>query len=334
MKRIIIALLFLTACYHRASAQVDPHFSQYYVYPSFINPALTGAFDGDYRISAIHRNQWQGVSNAFSTFGVSADMVTNKTINLGLSLMRQTAGSGGYTYTTGYLSIAYTGIRFDAAGYKRLVFGAQGGLISRRFDASKFETGSQWTPGGGFDPAIGSGETFNDLSSNSFDLGFGGLYYDANPANKVNIFAGASGNHLTQPEDKFTSGTVKSKLPIRLTGHAGAKINLSETFSLTPNALFMTQGSAQEIMLGAYGQLKATESVDLLLGANYRFNDALVPFAGFYYKKFVLGLSYDINNSDLKKSVSNANSFEISLSYIFRKAAKDADPQHFVCPRL
>ena len=33
-----------------AAAQVDPHFSQYYVYPSWLNPALTGAFDGRYSV--------------------------------------------------------------------------------------------------------------------------------------------------------------------------------------------------------------------------------------------------------------------------------------------
>jgi hypothetical protein len=41
-----------------ARAQVDPHFSQYYIQPMTMNPAFTGAFDGDYRISGIWRSQY------------------------------------------------------------------------------------------------------------------------------------------------------------------------------------------------------------------------------------------------------------------------------------
>ncbi|HYC27363.1 MAG TPA: type IX secretion system membrane protein PorP/SprF, partial [Chitinophagaceae bacterium] len=55
----------------KASAQVDPHFSQYYVYPAWLNPALTRAFDGSYRVAGIHRNQWGNISSPFSTFGAS-----------------------------------------------------------------------------------------------------------------------------------------------------------------------------------------------------------------------------------------------------------------------
>ena len=86
-------------------------------------------------------------------------------------------------------------------------------------------------------------------------------------------------------------------------------------------------------MIGAYGQYKATEEVDLMLGANYRFKDAVSPFFGFTYKNMVIGASYDINTSDLGKMVNGSNSFEISLSFIGRKAAKTPEVE-FVCPRL
>ena len=56
-------LIMITACLGSLSikAQVDPHFSQYYVYPAWLNPALTGAFDGDYRIAGIYRSQWGNI---------------------------------------------------------------------------------------------------------------------------------------------------------------------------------------------------------------------------------------------------------------------------------
>lgn len=333
MKRLIAACFFAAIIQLSANAQVDPHFSQYYVYPSWINPALTGAIDGDYRISGIYRNQWNSVDNAFSTAGLSADVVTNKNVNFGASVMQQKAGSGGYKYSTGYLSIAYTGIRFDAEGYKRLVFGVQAGVVDRRFDRTKFQMGDQWNPITGYNPSTATVDQFPKTSSTVFDAGAGLVYYDAAPGKKANIFAGFSASHLTQPEDPFTNGIVKSKLPVRYTIHGGVKLNLSENFNLVPNALYLRQGTAEEKMIGAYGQIKTSDVFDFLVGVNYRFKDAVVPFAGLYYKNMTLGLSYDANTSDLGKNVSSVNSFELSLSYTFKRSKEPAG-RNFICPRL
>jgi type IX secretion system PorP/SprF family membrane protein len=333
MKKVFSALLLVIVLQFSATAQVDPHFSQYYVYPSWLNPGLTGAIDGDYRISGIYRNQWGAIDNAFSTAGISADVVTNKNVNFGGAVLQQKAGTGGYKYLTANLSIAYTGIRFGTEGYKRVVFGINAGIVDRRFDRSKFQTGSQWTSSGGFNPALPINDNINSLSSTVFDASAGVVYYDAEPGKKANIFGGFSASHLTQPVDAFTNGGVKGKLPIRYTLHAGVKLTLSDVLSLVPNALFLSQGTAQEKMIGAYSQIKASDNFDFLLGANYRFDDALAPFAGFFYKNLTLGVSYDVNTSELGKSIGNANSFEISLSYTFKRS-REAAGRNFVCPRL
>ena len=333
MKKRFLALLMLVGVL-QGKAQVDPHFSEYYVYPSWLNPALTGAFDGDYRVAAIYRNQWGNIANGFSTIGLSADFVTNKNLNFGGSILQQTAGTGGFTYLTANASIAYTGVKFGVNGHQRLVFGLQGGLNQRRFNTSKFQTGDQWFAATGYTPTSPSTDVVANPSASVFDASAGLAYYDATPNKKVNVFAGFSASHITQPDDKFIStSSVKSKFPIRYTLHGGAKIKTSETFSITPNFLYLQQGNATEKMLGAYAQVKATQETDVLLGFNYRLDDAIIPFAGFYYKNFTLGLSYDINNSQLGKNIATTNSFEISLTYIGRKAKELAD-KHFVCPRL
>ena len=86
-------------------------------------------------------------------------------------------------------------------------------------------------------------------------------------------------------------------------------------------------------MVGAYGQYKVGTMTDLMLGLNYRFDDAVAPFFGFTHKNLMLGLSYDINTSDLGKMVNGSNGFEISLSIIGRKSVKTPEVE-FVCPRL
>jgi type IX secretion system PorP/SprF family membrane protein len=334
-KKLIIAASVVLGVTSNATAQVDPHFSQYYVYPSWLNPGMTGAIDADYRVSAIYRNQWAGITNAFSTVGLSADFVTDKNLNFGVSLLNQTAGDGGYTYTTAYGNIAYTGLRLGVAGTHRIVFGVQGGLINRRFNPSKFTFGDQWNPATGFPPSNPtSTEVFARTSAATFDAGAGVAYYDATPGKKANMFLGFSASHLTQPEDPFISTGTPQKLPMRLTFHGGVRLLVSETFSITPNLLYLRQGNAEEKMVGAYGQIRANEQTDFMFGANYRFNDAISPYIGFSFKSFVLGASYDVNTSDLGRAAGGgANSFEISLSFFGRKN-KTLPAEPFVCPRL
>jgi type IX secretion system PorP/SprF family membrane protein len=328
-----ISCLLLAMCVTGVlKAQVDPHFSQYYVYPAWLNPALTGAFDGQYRVSGIYRSQWGNISTPFTTPGVSVEFTTDKNINVGASVLNQTAGTGGYNYTTAYGNFAYTGVKFGPNLTKRIVFGIQAGMIQRRFDRSKLTFGDQWNPVTGYNPGTPSAEVLSRTSATAFDVGAGVMFFDAQPGKKANFFAGFSASHLTKPEDKFSaSGTAK--IPIRFTGHAGIRLALSETFSLTPNLLYLKQGSAQEKMVGAYASLKAASELDLMIGANYRFEDAFSPFVGFTYKGLLIGASYDINASDLGKMANGSNSFEISLSFIGRKSTKTPEID-FVCPRL
>jgi type IX secretion system PorP/SprF family membrane protein len=326
---VAVATLFTVG---KASAQIDPHFSQYYVYPSWLNPALTGAFDGDHRVAGIYRSQWGNITSPFSTPGFALDFNGNKSLNYGVSVLQQSAGDGGYNYTTAYANVAYTGLRFGAMGYQRLVFGMQAGLIQRRFNPSKLSWGDQWNPITGYNPSNPTAEFLSRNAASSFDAGAGLLYYDAQPGKKTNWYGGFSVAHLTMPEDKF-SATGKEKLPMRFTWHAGARIVVSETFSITPNALYVRQRSASETMLGAYGQIKANQETDVLVGLNYRLKDAVSPYVGFNYKNATLGISYDITTSDLSKLVRGANSFEISLSFIGKKKVKTPETE-FICPRL
>ncbi|WP_205512509.1 PorP/SprF family type IX secretion system membrane protein [Longitalea arenae] len=310
-------------------SQTDPHYSQYYAYPVWLNPALTGAIDGNYRVTAMYRSQWGGISNPFATPGISADIVTNKNVSLGVNLMNQRAGTIGYSYMTGYATMSYNGVRF---GYHQISMGMAFGVLNRRFDPSKFRTGDMWNPYTGFDPTQGGTEVLNKTSAIAFDAGVGAVYFDGTPGKKANWFGGISAYHLTQPQDPFLAGEHE-KMPMRLTFHGGFKYNVNENVSITPNLLYMRQGNSEEKMAGAYAQMRVNEATDFLLGANYRFKDAVSPYVGVYYKNYMISVSYDVNMSDLGKVAGNANNFEISLTLIGRKAVKqDAVP--FVCPRL
>ncbi len=319
----------LTACLLLVSvfssvAQTDPHFTQNYTYPMYINPAMTGGSDGEYRVSGVYRNQWGSITNPYSTTGVSFDTRTNKNIALGVNLLNQKAGDGGFNYLNAQVSVAYTGVKFGADNNHRLVLAVQGGLINRRVDQSKFKWGDQWNPITGYNSNNATSESFGTTNSTVFDAGAGALYYDATPDKKINSFAGVSFFHINRPKDPIVTSqsTALNTIPLRYVLHGGISYNLSERTSIVPHVLLNRQGTATEAMLGTYVQLNVNEETDFMFGAYYRVKDAVAPFIGVDWKNFVVGLSYDVNASKLGAMNRNVNSFELSLSYIKRSGTR------------
>ena len=330
-RKLLFALLLAAGFYQHANAQLDPHFSQYYVYPMALNPALTGTMDGDYRVSAIWRSQY---GNTLTSRGISADMVTNKNANFGVSLLNQASNDKSYNFTNAYATMSYTGIRMGEDGYKYLALALQCGVINRRFDVSKLQFGSQWSAGLGYDPAASSGQAFNKPSMTAFDAGVGMAYLDATPGKKINPFAGVSAFHITHPKNTFLSaGGNAEAMPIRFAVHGGIRFTVSDAVTLVPNVLYMKEGQAEEKVAGLYAQLYVSPYVDVMLGGNWRIQDAFVPFAGFYYKGFVVGLSYDVNTSTLSSASNRSNSIELSLSFV-GKPKKDLKTRPFTTPRF
>jgi type IX secretion system PorP/SprF family membrane protein len=226
-------------------AQVDPHFSQYYIQPMTMNPAFTGAFDGDYRLSGVWRSQY---GNTLNTKGISAEKTTDINANFGFNLINQASNDGAYSFTNGYLTFAYTGVRFGRNADHYLVMAMQMGFISRKFDITKMQFGSQWVSGVGYDASGNSGETFLKPQVTTFDAGAGIAYYDATPNQTASFFGGISAYHITQPINPFLTNQNQSRLNIRYSAQAGVRINASDQMTIVPTAIYMKQGDAQEKM--------------------------------------------------------------------------------------
>lgn len=326
-------LMLIIVC--RSVAQTDPHFTQNYTYPMYINPAMTGGSDGEYRASAVYRSQWGSITDPYRTTGLSFDMRTNKNIALGIQMENQSAGDGGFNYFNAAASFAYTGVKFGKDESQRIVFAMQAGLLNRRVDVSKFKWGEQWNPITGYNANNPTSESFAATSSTTPDIGAGVLYYDASVDKKTNVFGGFSIYHLNKPKDPIISSqsTALNTIPMRYVIHGGICFNISDRARIIPHALFMQQGTAKEEMLGTYAQLTVNDETDIMVGAYYRINDAIAPYFGFDYKNFIVGISYDVNASSLGSMARNVNSFELSLSYVKRSGTKSIfDFIH--CPRL
>src|SRR3954468_5085394 len=110
-KLFCICIILTIAVVGRAQ---DPNFSQFFVSPLTLNPALTGKFDGVYRVAGNFRNQWPTINNAFVTKTASIDFgILKKRIpdndQFGVGIMGFTDRAGDGVLTSNYLglSIAY-----------------------------------------------------------------------------------------------------------------------------------------------------------------------------------------------------------------------------------
>ncbi len=328
-KIIIITLTLLVAIMGRSSAQVDPHFSQYYADPLWLNPALTGVINGDSRISSNYKNQWANVNNAYQTVAVSADYRATDKVGLGITILDQSAGGNSYNYLTAHASFSY-GITISADGNQRINFGLQAGIINRSFDMSKLQFGDQYNPITGYDPGMGTFESFPTTHSTVFDANAGIFYYDGDPLKTVNPFAGVAVAHLSRPKDDF-SANGQAKIPLRYDFSAGVRIRVSDVFDLVPNGLYIKQQNTDIKALGAYSELKFQNDNGLILGVLERFNDATSIDVGYHVNSLIIGTSYDINTTSLNRATNGRGGIELSLSYVFHKHIQEPEP---ICPRL
>ena len=331
----LFAAILLTCTLSRSFAQTDPHFTQSYIYPLYVNPAMTGSGNGDYRVAGVFRNQWRSISNPYSTVGASFDTRTNNNLALGVNLLNQSAGDGGFNYLHANASVAYTGVKLGTDGAQKLVFALQAGIMSRRVDPTRFKWGEQWNPITGYNENNAVTESFAATGSTVLDIGAGVLYYDGRPGRKANVYGGASVFHINRPKDPIiSSGNVAlMTIPVRYALHGGVSLNMSERTRLVPNVLFMKQGTARELMLGTYMQMNVNPQTDVMFGGYYRIGDAVSPFVGVDWKDFLVGLSYDLNASKLGAMSRNVNAFELSLSYTKKRPGKNVI-DYLRCPRL
>src|SRR3954467_10487732 len=111
--RKLLATLFVLVIAFVAHAQ-DPNFSQFFASPLTLNPALTGKFDGMFRVAGNYRNQWPTINNAFTTATISLDagILKNKIpeydqFGIGFMGFTDKSGNGVLQHNYAAFSMAY-----------------------------------------------------------------------------------------------------------------------------------------------------------------------------------------------------------------------------------
>jgi len=332
MKKLLV-IFVLSGLLGEIVAQ-DFHLSQFEASPMHLNPAMTGAFEGDHRLSLHYRNQWLSLATKpFVSSALSYDTPIKKVkgLKLGGFILNNRAGQGNYNAMNMVISGSYD-YSLKSRPHHHFVPGVQFGFIHKSVNIDKLSFGSQYSPqnGGGLNPDIPSDEIFTNQSLFLFDLNIGGLYYFSNDMSRLNTFIGGSIFHVTQPKESFYGSN--NRLPRRFFAHGGAKYNLSQKIQISGYLLAMQQTNDRELNASLFGYyyLKNSDTY-IMYGNTWRSKDAILFHLGLKYREFVYRFTYDINTSALSAITNGRGGLEMSIVYIL----KNFNPEPVQgCPRL
>ncbi len=315
---IVVTALILLLGFSKETFGQDPEFTQFYSNPLYLNPAFAGSKVCP-RVAMNFRNQWANLSGSFKTGSVSYDqMVQSMSGGLGLLVMTDNAAN---TLKTTRVSGMY----------------AYNQAVSRKFsvnlglEATFFQKSIDWdklTFGDMIDRRRGFVYQTNDIrregAVTGIDFSAGAIGYTEN------FFFGFAAHHINEPEESLIKG--ESKLPMKLTGHAGAIIPIggggkyqASDASISPNILFRQQGTFTQLNMGVY-----IKKGPLTGGIWYRNGDAFITSLGIETDMFKIGYSYDVTVSKL--SLASGGSHELSLGLNFKCRKKVKKFRTISCP--
>ncbi|MCH8329838.1 MAG: PorP/SprF family type IX secretion system membrane protein [Bacteroidetes bacterium] len=342
MKQFVLGVFILLACLNTRAQ--DIHFSQFYASPLTLNPAMTGFFNGGYRFAANYRSQWASINapdwlgyiTQSASFDVPLLKGSPKLGNdfIGVGIMVMTDQQGLLSDSRVMLSGAY----HKNLGLNQLTLGLQAGFNQKLLNWTAGTTlPSDWQafsnqPGGRF---VSEGSPPSELNLTLFYPDFGvGLLWAASLTKTLDAFSGFSYFHVIPPKENLMQG-VDYKLPSRAVLNGGLRYELRpQTTYLTPHFIFMSQGGAQEINVGASVEYRVTSMLNgdggIVFGPYLRWSLApketlgkastqdLIFATGLLYKNNMrFGFSYDININALGNEVTrNKGGFELSIIYI------------------
>ena len=318
---LCIGILFLA----NLSGQ-DIHYSQFFNSPLNLNPALAGVYNGNARVHANFKNQWENVPVGYNSADLGVDLKTrvgkkNNFLGYGVLLNYDTAGDLNLGWTGANAFLSY-GIRIKDHSY--LSPGVTVGYYQRAFDQNLATTGSQWNGKaftGGGTPEIIASESINFL-----DIGVG-LNYRWQKNYRKHIDIGGSLLHLNSPSQTFDdSPNFEVNRPQRLSLYALANYQILDDVDLVLNGLYSDQATYEEIVINGQAKiyLGGNKNQALFLGAGYRFRDAWYPMIALQVGQFYGGFSYDINLSDFDVATNGRGGPELALRYIWAKVPNQA----------
>lgn len=310
----------------------DHVYTQFFNSPIYLNPALTGQFEGDLRMTMIYRNQWTSIPGNFSYTTASVDYNIPQ-FGGGVGLMF-TRGNEGTAYLVKNSIAGTYAYSVGAEGFV-LSFGLQAGITNRTIDYNKLVFDDQIDPRLGFIPGtVSAAEAVPFNNKFYFDSGAG-----------INLVIGdfnigSALQHINQPNESFTG--APARLPMRVTGHLsylwdlnpGQNMYEDEKSYVIPSVVYNRQSTAQALSIGMQYKHRGVNAGlwyhsggvaggPSAIGVSFIF-DLLINREG--AEKLRLGVSHDVPVSGLNYSNTSGTS-EGSLGYQTTLPSRAATPK-------
>jgi type IX secretion system PorP/SprF family membrane protein len=316
----LFLLLLLNYSKGSVSAQ-NIHFSQAYGAHLTLNPANTGRFNGDWRLSFMHRRQGIELSNDYQTSYLGFEhpvYIKEQKLDLGFFYSRDNSSLNTFPVDRFNILVAH-GLMLS---YRlRMHIGLQGAFVLKQIDPERISFPDQYNRDlGGFDPTLPTNEIFEKEQLSYADLGWGVLLsYQIKPGV---VSGGYSTQQLNRPTESFLG--IDYQLPFRHVGHLKADLKLTDPLFLIPSIVLIKQQKAGETLIGlnlGY-QLNQwlTERNSVIAGIHFRNSidkpsRSYIVSAGFSWQYWSLMASYDSKISINKTSHRYGNALELGLVY-------------------
>lgn len=348
-------LLFLLTLFATQLVAQDQHFSQFYASPLTLNPALTGALEGKYRVSMIYRDQWRNsLDNPFQTFSAAADF--RYPVRQYKKRYRDHIGVGVLFYNdkVNQINFSTNQIMLSGAYHKALnpdsdqflSLGVQVGMVQRNINYDQLSFDDQFNGTDQFDQPTQEFFPENNFAFSDLQIG---LHYSYSPRGKMGVYAGASMHHVLEPEMSWyyrqlpedeKDERISSTLFRKYSAHLGLRIPIGSFTQLLPRVLVYNQGPHLTLNAGTNIRFLIDEITGTALHIGgwarpVRNNDsaleldAIVSMVGIEYENFLLGFSYDISPSQLNLNTRSQRTFEISIAYL-----GEYQDESVLCPKF
>ncbi len=333
-----LTVLICAVCFSALSAQgQDILWSQPQSMPVFLNPATVG-LAADYRASAHYKSSWASIAAPYRTVAASFDMRLTgqpvgatprqdqvfKGLGVGLTFLNDRTGDPELKTNIATAHVAYTVKINKSSGFGG---GLSIGFDQRSVDPAGGRWGSQFN-GHAYDPGLPSGEAFGGEAESHLELGGGVAYtYLSTPARGETLptvlHLGLAGQHLGRVSVSKAEFITKD-MPARFSLIAESELPISKSSALAPAAYGQIQGGEMNIMVGSsfkqllvYGDtfIRSITQSSMSAGVYYRVNQAVIVQGQLVYGNFRVGISYDMDISDLKTYSERKGGFELSLGW-------------------
>ncbi len=317
----IIALLLGST---KVSAQ-DPHFSQFYANPLYLNPAFAGS-NVCPRVTAHFRDQWPNIHGTYITYSASYDQHFDKIAGgIGVLLMGDRQGQG--VINTYAASFIYS-YKLKISRKFNMRFALQATYQQKSLDWSKLTFNDM------IDPKYGFVYETNEVapakqSKGVADFSAGFIGYTNN------LYFGVAATHVTRPYEGFISVT---RLPVKWTAHFGGYFDLkrksrkSRSFgdiSISPNIIYQHQLEFHQLNYGLYLNYYPFV-VGTWFRQSFRNSDAVIFMFGLQHEMIRVAYSYDLTVSKLANL--SGGSHEVSLQFLFPCPERRVVKKDLNCP--